>query len=246
MKPDVPKAAEVQQVDGLISDAASLGVTIDVHGAELMMKHLHRALEENLRLNLTAVTEWDRALRLHVLDSLGAIPYLPSGVAKTADLGSGAGFPGIPIAIVTRTRVALVESIRKKAAFLESVVSELGIGQVAAVRCGRAEELALTDAGAYECVTARALSSLPALVELASPLLAIGGSLIAMKGRPDEAELDAGVRAGTLVGMTEEGRYHYVLPGAGEQRTIVRYSKVAEPELSLPRRPGLAQKRPLA
>jgi 16S rRNA (guanine527-N7)-methyltransferase len=97
----------------------------------------------------------------------------------------------------------------------------------------------------YSCVVARALSSLPSLVELASPLLAEGGFLIAMKGSPTAEERERGAIAGRLVGMSEVDWIEYRLPESAERRTLVRYLRSSAPQIRLPRRTGVAQKRPL-
>jgi 16S rRNA (guanine527-N7)-methyltransferase len=140
--------------------------------------------------------------------------------------------------------VSLVESVKKKAAFLERVVAELRLE--ATVHPIRAEELALELPEVFAAVTARALSSLPSLVELAAPLLQVGGVLVCMKGRVDEEEIARGDTAAALCGLQRESLEAVMVPGVEAQRTILSYRKLSAGRLRLPRRPGMAQRQPLA
>jgi 16S rRNA (guanine527-N7)-methyltransferase len=158
-----------------------------------------------------------------------------------ADIGSGAGYPGIPLALTSGRFVTLIESRGRKASFLQEVVDVLGVdGDVAAVR---AEELAAGRQGRYAVVTARAVAPLAALVELASPLLVEGGRLVAMKGSPEESELTHGNTAALLVGMKRLSVERVRLPGSDVHRTIVTYVRSGRPSVKLPRSPGAAQRR---
>lgn len=161
-----------------------------------------QALEDHLRLllawtsaiNLTAIRDPETAVRLHLLDSLSAIPLLRShGIESFIDLGSGGGFPGLPLAIVLPAeRALLVDSVAKKARFVRTVAAALDLPQVE-VMPDRIERLA-DDPGhraRWPAVLARAVGALPELVELALPLLAPGGLLIAWKRLPIEQELAA-------------------------------------------------------
>lgn len=228
-----------------IHDAlAVLGIEPSADRVAALARHLDMVDEANRAFNLTRVDP-ESAVALHIVDSLLALPQLddaPPG--RFADIGSGAGFPGIPLAVLSGREVSLVESVKKKAAFLERVVAELRLK--ATVHPTRAEELASEAPGAYSAVTARALSALPSLVELAAPLLADGGRLVALKGRPEPEELARGVRAAALCGLTEVQVAERALPGTDIVRTIVVYQRTGRPTVRLPRRPGAAQRDPLA
>jgi 16S rRNA (guanine527-N7)-methyltransferase len=230
----------------IIASADELGIVVTELQATRLLDHLESVLEANRRLNLTAIVDRERAIRLHILDSLAVVSCVGSPEGKIADIGSGAGFPGVPVAIVSNRPVDLIESVKKKAAFLEGCVDALDGLFGSKVLALRAEEAALVTQNRYQHVTARALTSLPALVELASPLLVMGGTLWAMKGAPTTEELESGAGAAGLVGMREVERREYTLPSSDERRVIVGYAKISEPSLVLPRRAGLAQKRPLA
>jgi len=209
--------------------------------------HLDWVLEQNRTLNLTAIVDPLEAVRLHVIDSLMALPEVsaaPEG--SMIDIGSGAGFPGIELALATHRETLLVESVRKKAVAVERYLLQENLESWISVSGLRAEELALTSGASAAVVTARALSSLPSLVELAAPLLRYGGRLVALKGRPEADEITRGKAAATVCGLTMESMRELSLPGGGENRTIVVFVRTGTPSVKLPRRVGLAQRHPLA
>ncbi|MDF1542039.1 MAG: 16S rRNA (guanine(527)-N(7))-methyltransferase RsmG [Anaerosomatales bacterium] len=228
----------------IIELAARLGVVATEFQAELLLEHLSAVLAANEHLNLTAITDRASAIRLHVIDSLALVPHVRSAGDAIVDIGTGAGYPGVPLSIVSLRPVDMVESVKKKARFLEECVRSLGGLSGSEVFPIRVEEAAHARPGLYGCVTARALSALPSLVELASPLLCVGGHLLAMKGSPTAREMEAGRTAAASVGMEESQVVEYVLPDSGEFRTVIRYTKIGRPTVPLPRRIGLAQKRP--
>jgi 16S rRNA (guanine527-N7)-methyltransferase len=230
---------EVQITDGM----HALGLAASEGAVGLLAAHARSVLLANAAMNLTAIAEMD-FVPLHVLDSLSAVAFLPEDDAPLADLGSGAGYPGIPLAIVTGRPVALVESVRKKAGFLAAVCAELRLE--ATVHAVRAEELAATHPGEFGCVVARALSSLPSLVELAAPLLTRGGTLVCLKGRPEASEVARGDAAASQCGLARLRYESVMVPGVAAERTIITYRKTGGPGHVLPRRVGLAQRRPLA
>lgn len=201
--------------------------------------------EETARLDLTGLRDpEERALEL-VVDSLAAAPLLPAA-GRVADLGSGAGVPGIPLAIA-RPDVAftLVESSKKKSEFLRRVAAELGIEDQVAVWHGRAEEAGRDPAlrERFQAVVCRALAPLVVLVELALPLLCDGGELLAHKGpQAPEEEERAAFAIGELKGALEP-RVPYAFEG--RQRAVVRVRKAGPTPGRYPRRTGLPSKRPL-
>jgi 16S rRNA (guanine527-N7)-methyltransferase len=228
----------------LVEHAEAIGLHLSETRAWELLFHLDMVLRANEALNLTAIRDREEAVRLHILDSLyaaRAVTQAPEG--EVADLGTGAGYPGIPIAIATDRETTLVESKHKKAAFLEMAASALD--HDLHVRAIRSEELALARPAAYSTVTARAVTQLASLVELAAPLLGSGGWLIAMKGTPSEEEVRDGDRAAERVGMERVRVDAYDLAGGDEARTLVLYEKSGAATVELPRRPGMAQKRPL-
>ena len=212
---------------------------------DLLLKHLDLVIEANNSINLTRIDSVSDGIILHIEDSLlgmSAINEAPSGLY--GDLGSGAGFPGIPLAVATGRETVLVDSRAKKVKVLDSFIEELGLTNVSTF-AGRAELLAKTQSKRYAVLTARALSQLPVLLELASPLLKHGGRLICYKAHVQEEELANAGRVLPQVGMAFIRDESFLLNGEYTRR-ILTYEKVAEPVVKLPRQEGMAQKHPLS
>lgn len=223
----------------------ALGIEALPEHAEALAAHATAVLESTKRFNLTAIRDPDRFVLLHIVDSLaplGAIVEAPEGPG--VDIGTGAGYPGLPVALVTRRGFTLVEATGKKANFVRSVCEDLGLGHVEVV-CERAEQFAMRRSGTYALALARAVGPLPTIVELAAPLLSRGGRLVAYKGVPEQEEVERGERAAALCGLEKTELVRYELPGSHARSAIV-YTKVGEPEVRLPRRPGMAAHKPLA
>ena len=193
----------------------------------------------------TAVSAPERAVDVHIADSLSALALAEVRAARRiADIGSGAGLPGLVLAIaLPEASVALVESNAGKCAFIERSRSRVAADN-ARVVCARAEAWP-EGLGAHDLVTARAVGPLALLCEYAAPLLAPGGALVAWKGDVAAAELLAGERAAVEVGLAPH-RVVRTAPYAGSATLrLVMYTKVAATPARFPRRPGVARKRPL-
>ncbi|MGH2913906.1 MAG: 16S rRNA (guanine(527)-N(7))-methyltransferase RsmG [Solirubrobacteraceae bacterium] len=213
-------------------------------GAPRRLEALLRCVTDDDRAP-TAVEGRDAILRDHLADSLVALD-LPQVRAATriADLGSGGGFPGLPLAIaLAGAEVALIESNGRKCEFIAHAISACGASNARAVHArieSWTEGLASCD-----LVVARALASLPVVVEYAAPLLGIGGALVAWRGRRDAAEEAAGAGAAALLGMAP-GPVAAVAPyPEALHRHLHVMTKVAATPDRFPRRPGVARKRPL-
>jgi 16S rRNA (guanine527-N7)-methyltransferase len=200
----------------------------------------------------TAVRGPAQAVDVHLADSLVALPHLDAALAAAraelvADLGSGAGLPGIPLA-TARPGVSfeLVEATQRKCRFIDQVVRQLGLSNVSAV-CGRAEELPGKGMReSYGAVLARALAPLPTLVEYAAPLLGEGGQLLAWKGRPDPDEERAGAKAAAQVGLEPMAPVAVTPYEESRNRNLYLYRKVSPCPTRFPRRPGMAHRHPLS
>ncbi len=223
---------------------ATVEVQSDVLDA--LVSYLEAVLRANRTVNLTRVTDHRDALRLHILDSLCALPEITdASLGRMCDIGTGAGFPGVPIALAAKRECTLLDSVGKKADVAERILAELGMDQGITVSRDRAEYHARAHTGSYSVVTARAVAPIASLVELSAPLLSHGGRLVALKGNPTELEVAAGRAAAAVVGLDFRSRRDYVLPGGEEQRCVIVYEKVRKSTISLPRREGLAQHSPL-
>ncbi len=193
----------------------------------------------------TTVTDPGGILRDHLADSLVALelPEVRSATA-IADLGAGAGFPGLPLAIaLPDAHVSLVESNGRKCAFIAAAIETSGVSNAVAVH-GRAESWS-DGLGACDLVCARALASLAVVAEYAAPLLTLGGSMVAWRGRREPEDEAAGARAAAELGL-ELGAVVRVQPYPGAlHRHLHVMRKVAPTPERFPRRPGMARKRPL-
>jgi 16S rRNA (guanine527-N7)-methyltransferase len=238
----VPRRAARDDVDArLAALAARYGLQGD---AERRLGLLHRLLAED-PLAPTAVRDPGKVIDDHLADSLVALELAEVRAAEAlADLGSGAGVPGLPLAIAQPgTSVALVESASRKCGFLERAIAVCELANVRVVHA-RAEAWP-GGLGAFDLVTARALAPLEVVAEYASPLLVVGGTLVAWRGRRDTDAEAIAARAAAQLGLEpREIRRVQPFPGA-EHRYLHLMSKVTETPLGFPRRPGMAMKRPL-
>jgi 16S rRNA (guanine527-N7)-methyltransferase len=237
-------------MDLLARIAEAHGLTLDRRQREQFEEYYRLLIAANQRMNLTTVTAYEDVQRRHFGEALAVAAALyragllrPGQAAGVIDLGAGAGFPGLPVKIAHPTlRLTLLESAAKKTAFLEEVVQRLALQGVAVVT-GRAESVAHEAAHreAYDLALARAVASLPVLVELALPFLRLGGVLAAPKGSRAVQEVAAAAPALRACGghiLSAER-----LPGS--LLTLVLVKKVAPTPSTYPRRPGIPAKRPI-
>ncbi|MGI8904956.1 MAG: 16S rRNA (guanine(527)-N(7))-methyltransferase RsmG [Candidatus Sumerlaeaceae bacterium] len=209
----------------------------------------HLLLEGQKRLNLTAIKEPAAIKRLHFLDSLAGLEAFPElmTVTHAADVGSGAGFPLLPLAILTPgCHWIALESVAKKARFIEETAQALGLTNVEA-RPLRAEDAARTELrGSQDVVTARAVGPVASLCEVGLPLLKPGGTLLLYKTETALAETAALQSSIAELGGTALPAYRYRLEGDLQQRVILRLCKTAETPEKYPRAAGVPFKKPLS
>lgn len=218
-----------------------------------LLEYFRLLREWNEKINLTAVLDDEGIAVRHLLDSLTLLPFLDSGLAsppegrlKLIDVGTGAGFPGLPLKIVRPDiQVLLLDALGKRVRFLEAVIGALQLEGISA-RHGRAEEAA-RDGGLrekFDIATARAVASLPALCEYCLPFVRIGGAFLAMKGQASENWLDAR-RAIKILGGELADVHEFILPGTDMKRTILTVRKVAHTPAAYPRKAGTPEHQPL-
>jgi len=203
--------------------------------------HLRLLLAWNVAVNLTAIRDPRAAVAAHVLDALSAVaPLRERGIRGLLDLGSGGGYPGLPLAIaLPAERALLVDSVGKKARFLEAAVAGLGLAERVDVAAERAETLAADPRhrGRWPAVTARAVASLADLIEVAFPLLVPGGLLVAWKRSEIGAERDRAMPAlAALGGGTLE--VIEATPPAPAGHVLVICRKTGRTSLAWPRPPA--------
>lgn len=208
----------------------------------------HALVEWNTRVNLTAVDEPEKIRTKHFLDSLTCYLVMQeTPMERVIDLGTGAGFPGLPLKIIfPRMRLTLVDSVRKKTDFCQYIVDELGLADVDIIQ-ERAEIIGHNAAHReqYDWAVARAVANMPVLMEFLLPLAAIGGKALAMKGENAPAETQNAEYAIKILGGHIQKLLPISLPGVADQRYLVVVDKVAATPHIYPRRVGAPAKKPL-
>jgi 16S rRNA (guanine527-N7)-methyltransferase len=235
-------------VETLTQAARQMEIELSVRQMEQCAHFADMLVNRNKELNLTTLVQPEEIALKHFADSFTClgVGLWPPG-CRAVDVGTGAGFPGVPLAILRPdVRWVLADALRKRVSFVEEVLAEL---QLKGVRCLhlRAEDLG-RDADAresFDVAVARAVSRLPVVLEYCVPLVKIGGGVMAMKGPDVEDEVaEAGVAARKL-GVDPAVLTSLELPGGSGGRTLVWYRKSRPTPLAYPRRAGLVQKRPL-
>lgn len=232
----------------LVEGATQLGETLTPEQIE-RFDRLYQLLQEgNARLNLTALRQEEDIVLKHFVDSLSCLRggYL-NGSHSLLDLGTGGGFPALPLAIArSELRLTPVDATRKKIEFVQETADALGLSRISAV-VGRAETLGREPQhrANYERVVARAVTALPVLTELALPFLQVGGLLLAQKGALTHEELEAGRKAAQEVGGQVQEVDEFDLPVLGDARTLVVIEKVEPTPERYPRRDGIPNQQPL-
>lgn len=199
-------------------------ITVSLSEEQIRQFDLYwRELQEwNSHINITAISSLKDAIIKHFLDSLSVIESLPCS-GRLADIGSGGGFPGIPIAIVRPDlNVVLIEAARRKANFLRQAVRALGL-KTAEVYHGRAETLGTGEQ--FDCIVSRAFSSIKTFLRISTPLLADDGIIVAMKGKDAEQELQEAGPEIKKAQLTITGERRFQLPFHGGTRTIIVFKR---------------------
>ncbi|MBR3624528.1 MAG: 16S rRNA (guanine(527)-N(7))-methyltransferase RsmG [Selenomonadaceae bacterium] len=201
-------------------------------------------IEWNEKMNLTAITEEDEFVRKHILDSLSGLDYI--GTGRILDLGSGAGFPGIPLKIYNEAyNITFLDALKKRLHFLDEVANNLSLQNVTTIH-GRAEDLAKTDLReSFDTVVSRAVASLPVLSEYALPFLKVGGTFIAWKGSKAKDEAKESEKALKVLGGELEEIKEVAIPKLTEERALIIIRKSKTTPKEYPRKPGTPQKKPL-
>lgn len=238
-------------IEPLLAGVRQLGLSLSSEQLAQFARYRELLLDWNQRVNLTSITEPEEVLSKHFLDSLACILSIPperwQEPLALLDVGSGAGFPGLPLQIVfPHWQITLLEATGKKVRFLEAVISELGL-QARAVQ-GRAEELAHDQQhrAHYDIVTARAVAALPTLLEYCLPFCSPGGLVIAPKKGEIGAEVEAGKRAAAKLGGRFVEARPFSLPELEDQRALIVFQATRSAPAQYPRRAGAPVKKPLA
>ena len=222
------------------------GFDLTDHQASLLLLYYERLVETNKVMNLTAVTEFDEVVRKHFADSLSLIKYMPlTSGTRMIDVGTGAGFPGLPLAIVCPdVRVTLMDSLNKRIRFLEGLIDEMKLENVTAVHA-RAEELAFDQAyrESFDLAVSRAVANMSTLLEYTLPFVKKGGRFAAYKSLKGEDELEAAKKALYLLGGKTDKVESFDL--FGMERSLIIIKKTAVTPRTYPRKAGTPAKKPL-
>lgn len=221
----------------------TLGVALD--RVPLLEKFSSLLLERNQVMNLTAITDPEQVAVLHFLDSLCLLPLADWAGKTVVDVGTGAGFPGMPLAMaVPEASVTLLDSLGKRVAFLEECRAALGLENVRCVHA-RAEEFAAGERESFDLAVSRAVAALPTLCELCLPLVKVGGRFLAMKSSGTGEEIASSERAIALLGGKLAAVEDYTIPTSQIVHRVVVIQKVSPTPKKYPRRFAQIKKQPL-
>ncbi len=237
-------------MEKLIAGASKLGLELSPNQIEQFHVYYQELIEWNRRINLTSITDLGDVQTRHFLDSLTVTPAFKQPITaglRLIDIGTGAGFPGLPAKIVLPDiKLTLLEATGKKAGFLRHLKQILGLDDVEIV-VGRAEDVAhrAEYREGFDIVLSRALATLPTLAELTLPFCAIGGRFIAQKKGAVDAEISQAAKAMSLLGGSQPIVKKIDLEELADERYLVIVDKVAPTPAKYPRRPGIPAKRPI-
>ncbi len=230
----------------LIEKAKKVNIEIDDKKEEQFYNYMKLLLEWNEKINLTAITEQNDIILKHFIDSITINKYIEQS-NSIIDIGTGAGFPGIPLKIMNQNKkITLVDSLNKRINFLNEVCKEISLENIQCIHA-RAEELAsdLEYRENYETVVSRAVARLNVLIEYMLPFVKKGGLCICMKGPNIDRELEEAKNAIKVLGGKIKSVESFFLPDSDIERNVIIIEKVAETPKKYPRKAGLPSKQPI-
>lgn len=231
----------------LKSGAAEFGIELSQTQLLQFSRYHESLIQWNEKINLNAITEEREVALKHFIDSISVLRYFPQDTKTLIDVGTGAGFPGIPLKIVQKDlKVTLLDSLEKRVRFLDTVIEENQLTNIQAVH-GRAEDFARekTCREVYDIGIARAVAALPVLCEYILPFVRKGGLFIAMKGSEVQQELKQAEKAISILGGALKSVDHFQLPFDPMERHIILIEKIGQTPSQYPRKSGKPTKTPL-
>ena len=238
----------------MIKDFEEFGITLTDDQLQKFDKYYSMLVEWNNVMNLTAITEFDDVCRLHFTDSISSYRYFDftKDNYSLIDIGTGAGFPGIPLKIVfPELNITLLDSLNKRLNFLNAVIEELHLNDEGSIKTlhGRAEDYCLNKEGSlretFDVAVSRAVANMSTLSEYCLPYVKTGGCFIAYKSEKAEEELSGAKGAIHLLGGKLESANEFLLPRSDVSRTICIVKKVEPTSRKYPRKAGVPSKQPL-
>lgn len=224
-----------------------IGINLSQRQAEQFYLYYQLLVEKNKMMNLTAITEFEEVVTKHFIDSLMVCQLLKNTEGRVIDVGTGAGFPGIPLKIVyPKLRVTLLDSLNKRVVFLEEVMKELGLEDIEAIH-GRAEDFAKKAEyrEQFDYCVSRAVANLSTLSEYCLPFVKEEGSFLSYKSGKVETEMEEAKKAIYLLGGQIKEKKEWILPGSDIYRCILDIKKVKTTPKKYPRKAGMPAKEPL-
>lgn len=226
----------------------SLGIKLTEKQQNQFLRYYELLTEWNKVMNLTSITDYDEVCEKHFVDSLCIVKALDlTHVDNLIDIGTGAGFPGIPLKIVfPHLKITLLDSLNKRIRFLQAVTEELGLEEVETLH-GRAEDFAKDSAyrEKYQLCVSRAVANLAVLSEYCIPYVMPGGKFVSYKSGEIEEELNQSEKAVRLLGGKAANTEKFCLPGSDISRSLILIEKVKQTPKKFPRKAGLPAKEPL-
>ena len=228
--------------------AASMGVELNDTQVQQFIKYYEILVEWNSFMNLTGITEYEEVVQKHFVDSLALCKAMDvHSVSSLIDIGTGAGFPGIPLKIAyPHLKVTLLDSLQKRIKFLNEVVMQLGLEEVETIH-GRAEDFAKPSMKreSYDVCVSRAVANLASLSEYCLPYVNLGGYFVPYKSGKVEEELESSKKAVFLLGGKIEEEVKFDLLDSDISRSLIKIKKVSATPKKYPRKSGMATKEPL-
>lgn len=235
-------------LDQFISDLNTLNITLNDQQLSQFVNYFDLLVDWNSRMNLTSITEFDQVLKKHFVDSISLLSYeIISSSSKIIDVGTGAGFPGIPLKILLPdTEIVLMDSLNKRITFLNEVISNLNLKNICAIH-SRAEDLSRNNnhREAYDYCVSRAVANLSTLSEYCLPFVKLGGKFISYKSGDYDKELSDSKNAINILGGNILKVESFNLPDTDISRAFVFIEKVNKTTLKYPRKGALPKNKPL-
>jgi len=238
----------MEEREFIFKGGKELGLDLDVHQMDQLVRFKERILEKNKSMNLTSIVDDQEFIIKHYFDSFTLSRYLEDGgVHRVLDMGTGAGFPGIPLKILfPRVDFSLVDSLQKRIHFLREVTEDLGLKGIQCIH-GRAEELGQSQEyrEGFDLVVSRAVAQISVLSEYCLPLVKVDGSFLCLKGPRYREELEEGKSSITKLGGRVQGIDSVLLPFSDIQHYIIHIRKIRQTPSKFPRKPGKPSKSPI-
>ena len=232
-------------------DLTELCIILSNAQTEQFIQYYEMLVKKNKVMNLTAITDFDEVLKKHFVDSLSLVKafdlFSERGEISLIDIGTGAGFPGIPLKIAfPRLKVTLIDSLNKRVDFLNEVITALKLDEINAIH-GRAEDYAKSDQlrEKYDLCVSRAVANLSILSEYCIPYVKVGGEFISYKSEKVKEELEKATSAIDILGGKIEEQITFTLPNSDIYRNLVVIRKVSETPKKYPRKAGIASRKSL-